>query len=185
MRSAFDRLSESAARHGADGILGVGVVYRPLERDLFEFTATGTAVRGFAPGSEKRPVSCTLTAQEYTVLLAAGYRAVGVALGVSVYFQRFHQRVQQDVDKKVNTERSDFTRGIYTARRNAFTALHESASKQDAEGILAIKTTMERTLNREARTTQGMLMEMVVMGTAVAVCPALETQAQLVVPLNV
>ena len=168
IRTAYDRMEAQAARLGAAGLVGVQLTHQPLEKELWEYTVQGTAVGGCAPGANGRPFSCTLSAQEYFALAAAGYRPVGVALGVSVYYQKFQQRVQQKIaGSGQNVERSDFTRGLYTARRNALMALEAEATHLRAAGVLGIKTEIVRKLNRQGQTSQGMMIEFTALGTAI------------------
>lgn len=169
LRAAYDRLEKQAHRLGASGVIGIRITHREIALDVWEHSVQGTAVGGCASGTGGRPFTCTLTGQEYWALTAGGYRPVGVALGVCVYYQKFHQKVQQQiVGSGQNVERSDFTRGIYTARRNALIALEAEAAALGAAGVLGISVTTKRTLNRKGRTSQGMMIEFTALGTAVA-----------------
>ena len=168
LRAAYDRLQEQAGRLGASGVIGIRLTHNEVAQGLWEYSVQGTAVGGCASGSGGRPFTCTLTGQDYFALAAAGYRPVGVALGVCVYYQRFHQRVQQEIaGSGQNVERSDFTRGLYTARHNALTALEAEAATLGADGVLGISVETKRTLNRSGRTSQGMMIEFTAVGTAV------------------
>ncbi len=168
LRAAYDRLEEQARRLGASGIIGIRIAHREIAPDVWEHSVQGTAVGGCAPGAGGRPFTCTLTGQEYWALAASGYRPVGVAVGVCVYYQKFHQRVQQQIaDSGQNVERSDFTRGIYTARRNALTSLEAEAAALGAAGVLGIRVETKKTLNRQGRASQGMMIEFTALGTAV------------------
>ena len=168
LRAAYDRLAQQAKRLGASGVIGIRITHREIAEDVWEHSVQGTAVGGSASGASSRPFTCTLTGQEYFALTTAGYRPVGVALGVCVYYQKFHQRVQQEITSSgQNVERSDFTRGLYTARRNALTALEAEAAALGADGVLGISVETKRTLNQKSRTSQGMMIEFTALGTAV------------------
>ena len=168
LRAAYDRLGKQTKRLGASGVVGIRILHREIAEDLWEYSVQGTAVGGCAAGAGGQPFTCTLTGQEYFALTAAGYRPVGVTLGVCVYYQRFHQRVQQTVAASgQNVERSDFTRGLYTARRSALTALEAEAAALGADGVLGISVEAKRTLDRSGRTSQGMMIEFTALGTAV------------------
>ncbi len=175
LRSAYERLEAQAQRLGAAGVVGVRVTHRQLEQHLWEYTAQGTAVKrcGTPPGN--RPFTCTLSVQEYSALARAGYRPLGVAFGVHVYFQKFHERVRDKIHSNSvmkaggqNAERSDYTRGIYVARKHAMTALEAEAVSVQAEGVLGITASIERRLEFDGRTSRGMLTKFTVAGTAVA-----------------
>jgi uncharacterized protein YbjQ (UPF0145 family) len=168
LRTAYDRLAAQAKRLGASGVVGIRITHREIAEDVWEHTVQGTAVGGCASGAGGRPFTCTLTGQEYFALTATGYRPVGVALGVCVYYQKFHQKVQQQITGSgQNVERSDFTRGLYTARRNALTTLEAEAAALGAAGVLGMSVSTKRTLNRKGRTSQGMMIEFTALGTAV------------------
>lgn len=149
LQAAYDKLGKQAHRMGASGVIGIHTTHSELAEDLREHTVLGTAVGGCAAGAGGRPFACTLSGQDYFALTAAGYRPVGVALGVCVYYQQYHQRVQQEIaGSGQNVERSDFTRGLYTARRNALSALEAQAVALGADGVLGITVETNRTLNR-------------------------------------
>lgn len=173
LRTAYTRMQSQAEKLGASGVIDVHSIQREVAPDLWEHTVQGTAVN--LP--EARPGSgfaCTFTGQDYYALTATGYSPVGVVLGVSVYYQKFHQRVQRRVSggsgRSIlthSTERSDFTRGLYTARRNAMTALETEAAALGADGVLGISVTAKRTPTPKPREGQGMMIEFIVLGTAV------------------
>ena len=168
LRAAYDRLEKQAKRLGASGVVGIRITHNEVAHGLWEYSVLGTAVSGCASGSGGRPFTCTLTSQDYFALTAAGYRPTGVALGVCVYYQRFHRRVQREITGSgQNVERSDFTRGLYTARHNALTALEAEAATLGGDGVLGISVETKRTLNRSGRTSQGMMIEFTALGTAV------------------
>ena len=170
LRAAHDRLEKQAARQGAAGVVGIRITHREVAENLWEYSVQGTAVGGCAAGMGGRPFTCTLNGQDYFALTAAGYRPVGVALGVCVYYQRFHQRVQQEIaGSGQNVERNDFTRGLYTARHNALLALGAEATALGAAGVLGISVEAKRTLDRKGRTSQGMMIEFTALGTAAVV----------------
>lgn len=168
LQAAYDRLEKQGHRLGASGVIGVHTTHNELAKDLREHTVLGTAVGGCAPGPDRRPFTCTFSGQDYFALTAAGYHPVGIALGVCVYYQRFHKHVQQEVaGSRQNVERSDFTRGLYAARRSALAALEAQAAALGAAGVLGITVETKRTLNRLGQISQGMTIEFTAIGTAV------------------
>ncbi len=169
IRDAYARMEAQTVRMNASGVIGLHEVRREIAPEVWELSVQGTAVQtGAARAKGGRPFLTTFTGQDYFALTAAGYRPVGIALGVCVYYQKFHQRVQQKIiGTGQNVERSDFTRGLYTARHNAMTALEAEATALNAAGVLGITVTTERTLRREGRVSQGMIVEFTALGTAV------------------
>ncbi|MGI4792074.1 MAG: heavy metal-binding domain-containing protein [Janthinobacterium lividum] len=174
LRTAYGRMQDEAKRLGASGIIGSHISQREIAEDLWEYSLQGTAVGSCPSRPDKQPFVCTLSGQDYYSLTTAGYRPVGVALGVCIYYQKYHQRVQQKITSSgaipqgQNAERSDFTRGIYTARRYAMAELEAEASALGAIGVLGVSVTAQRTLNRQYGTTEGMMIDFTVMGTAIA-----------------
>lgn len=158
IRTAYARMEAQAVRLKASGVIGLHETRREIAPEVCEHWVQGTAVQtGAARAKGERPFLTTFSGQDYFVLTAAGYRPVGIALGVCVYYQKFHQRVQEKIsDARQNVERSDFTRGLYTARRNAMTALEAEAAALNAAGVLGITVTTERTLRRKNRESLGM-----------------------------
>lgn len=167
MESALTRLKKNAADIGADGVIGVEVLNEQLEKTVWKCSVTGTAVSGIVSEKKKQPIVCTLTAQEYWALQQHGFHPVGLAYGVSTYFQKSHERVERKVAQNCNIERADFTRGLYAARKYALAALSKEAVKLNADGVIAIHTTAEQTLSREFGITHGMLIEFKALGTAI------------------
>src|SRR6202521_2291714 len=88
---AMTRMEEEADILGADGVVGVRLEVTRYEwgENLAEFMAIGTAVRHRegelhrAPNG--RPFTSDLTGQEFSTLLRAGYRPVGMVIGNCVY----------------------------------------------------------------------------------------------------
>ena len=169
IRDAYARLEAQAVGLKASGVIGLHEVRREIAPEVWELSVQGTAVQtGAARAKGERPFLTTFTGQDYFALTAAGYRPVGIALGICVYYQKFHQRVQQKIsDTRQNVERSDFTRGLYTARQNAMVALEAEAAALNAAGVLGITVTTERTLHEVGRATVGMTIEFTALGTAV------------------
>ena len=88
---AMTRMEEEADQLGADGVVGVRLNIGRYEwgADLAEFIAIGTAVRHRegelhrAPNG--RPFTSDLSGQDFSTLLRAGYRPVGLVMGNCVY----------------------------------------------------------------------------------------------------
>lgn len=181
---ASERLQENAAQRGATGILGVQVHHRLLDSDWWEYTMTGTAIYEAGREPSAKPVVCTLSGQDYGLLLSGGYRPTGLAFGIGIYSQKLHQVVQREMERGLNTERSDFTLGLYRARRHAFDALHQNASELNAQGILGVYVGVERSLHRLGKFNDRIVISIVAAGTAVVSCPGSEMTVDYAVPLN-
>ena len=167
LRASYDRMQQQAKKLGASGIIDWHSTERMLTEHIGERSAQGTAVCLEEPRPSEKLFACTFSAKDYFLLTAAGFQPLGVVLGVCVYYQKLHQRVQQEVDRQQNTERSDFTRGLYTARKDAMLALEAEAAALEAAGVIGITVTAKRTLNRQRGESQGMLIEFTAIGTAI------------------
>src|ERR1700742_2868269 len=88
---AMTRMEEEADQLDADGIVGVRLDIGRYEwgADLAEFIAIGTAIRHRggelhrAPNG--RPFTSDMSGQDFSTLLRAGYRPVGMVMGNCVY----------------------------------------------------------------------------------------------------
>ena len=152
---------------GAAGIIDCCRTEQEVAPNVWELTVQGTAISCAPLMTSAEPFACTFSGQDYFLLAASGWQPLGVAFGVSIYYQGLHKRVQQKASSGWNTERSDFTRGLYAARRDAILALEEKAAALGAAGIVGINVTAKRTLNREFGMSQGMMIEFTAIGTAI------------------
>lgn len=85
IRAAHDHIKDKVKKMGGSGVIGIQIIHREIAEDIWEHTVQGTAIRGSGAESGDNPFTCTLTGQDYFLLTNAGYKPVGIALGVSVY----------------------------------------------------------------------------------------------------
>lgn len=139
---AMTRMEEEADQLGADGVVGVRLDIGRYEwgADLAEFIAVGTAVkhRGGelhrAPNG--RPFTSDLSGQDFSTLLRAGYRPVGLVMGNCVYHVA-HQGLRA-AWKQVgrNQEMPNYTQALYEARELAMERMQNEADELQASGIV-------------------------------------------------
>jgi uncharacterized protein YbjQ (UPF0145 family) len=142
---AMTRMEEEADQLGADGIVGVRLDIGRYEwgADLAEFIAVGTAVkhRGGelhrAPSG--RPFTSDLSGQDFSTLLRAGYRPVGMVIGNCVYHVA-HQGMRA-AWKQIgrNQEMPTYTQALYEARELAMERMQAEASTLQAEGVVGAR----------------------------------------------
>src|SRR5437660_8792607 len=142
---AMTRMEEEADQLGADGIVGVRLDIGRYEwgADLAEFIAVGTAVkhRGGelhrAPNG--RPFTPDLSGQNFSTLLRAGYRPVGLVMGNCVYHVA-HQGLRA-AWKQIgrNQEMPTYTQALYEARELAQERMQAEANELQAEGIVGTR----------------------------------------------
>jgi uncharacterized protein YbjQ (UPF0145 family) len=144
---AMTRMEEEADQLGADGIVGVRLDIGRYEwgADLAEFIAVGTAVKHRegvlhrAPNG--RPFTSDLSGQDFSTLLRAGYRPVGLVIGNCVYHVA-HQGLRA-AWKQVgrNQEMPTYTQALYEARELAMERMQTEASELEAGGIVGARIT--------------------------------------------
>jgi uncharacterized protein YbjQ (UPF0145 family) len=144
---AMTRMEEEADQLGADGVVGVRLNIGRYEwgADLAEFIAIGTAVkhRGGelhrAPNG--RPFTSDLSGQNFSTLLRAGYRPVGLVMGNCVYHVA-HQGLRA-AWKQIgrNQEMPTYTQALYEARELAQERMQAEANELQAGGIVGASIT--------------------------------------------
>src|ERR1700722_16750459 len=142
---AMTRMEEEADALGADGIVGVRLDIGRYEwgADLAEFIAVGTAVRHKdgelhrAPNG--RPFTSDMSGQDFSTLLRAGYRPVGLVMGNCVYHVA-HQGLRASW-KPIgrNQERPTYTQALYQARELAMGRMQTEAEELQAGGIVGAR----------------------------------------------
>jgi uncharacterized protein YbjQ (UPF0145 family) len=156
---ALDRMRDRAHVAGAVGVVGVRLSHEDdglRDGVARHFTALGTAVR---PRGESRrgrgPFTSHLSGQDMILLLRAGFRPVGVALGVSVHIARTERPGLKDF-----RELPALTDALYTARELAMGRMQNQATALKARGIVGVDVTMHVEPKRIVRFTA--------LGTAIA-----------------
>ena len=110
---------------------------------MAEFIAIGTAVKHAggelhrAPNG--RPFTSDLSGQDFSTLLRAGYRPVGLVMGNCVYHVA-HQGMRAAL-KQVgrNNEMPNYTQALYEARELAMERMQAEADEVQAEGIVGAR----------------------------------------------
>jgi uncharacterized protein YbjQ (UPF0145 family) len=142
---AMTRMEEEADQLGADGVVGVRLKIGRYAwgADLAEFVAVGTAVKHRegelhrAPGG--RPFTSDLSGQDFSTLLRAGYRPVGLVMGNCVYHVA-HQSMRQTWRQiGRNQEMTNFTQALYEARELAMGRMQAEAEQVQAGGLVGVQ----------------------------------------------
>ncbi|HEY7850276.1 MAG TPA: heavy metal-binding domain-containing protein [Ktedonobacterales bacterium] len=194
---AMSRMEAEADALGADGIVGVRLTVGEFAwgADLAEFMAIGTAVRARqmpteanttanaaaakagAPASFRtkfgKPFTSDLSGQEFATLLKAGYRPLGLVMGVSVYaaYQNGYEfqmisgwtfgwtgmgslggglgSVSGGGLGSYNREVEHFTDAMYATRNLAMGRLHREAEELGAEGVVGMRVEVSPSLSKD------------------------------------
>ncbi len=172
---ALGRLQQEAALLGAHGVVGVRLTRRPAawgER-LLEFTAQGTAVALGNQAPPAKPFLSALSGQDYFALRQVGTVPVGFAFGTCVYYHVASYTTQWATQGGMwvgNTELTDYTQAVYTARHLAMHRLSEEAAREGAHGVVGVTIeheieTYEVKVNDQER--RDLIVQFTALGTAV------------------
>jgi len=185
-RLALGRLVEEAQTAGADAVVGVRITEGAYDwaASSIEFMLIGTAVRLPAElRSAHGPVLTDLSGQEFWQLCDAGIRPVGIVAFTSVHYAPATMRTVMAQGggmmggSWLNQELTDYTQGLYDARRNAMHGIAAQAAALDADGIVGVQVRQFVRGHRVARglgaETEDMIVTLHVMGTAIRADPAL------------
>ena len=180
---AINRLQQEAALLGATGVVGVRLERREYEwgMGLLEFAAIGTAIResdlaaGGAPGSA--PFVSDLSGEEFWMLRQSGFRPVGFVVGNCTYYC-----VPTWATRSVttggffggswqNTELTDYTQSLYSARSLAMDRMEHAAASLGASGVVGADIEVKaepREVEVNKQTRIDMIYHFTAIGTAIA-----------------
>jgi uncharacterized protein YbjQ (UPF0145 family) len=183
---AMTRMEEEADQLGADGIVGVRLTIGRYDwgADMAEFIAVGTAVKHKAGELHRapngRPFTSDLSGQDFSTLLRAGYRPVGLVMGNCVYHVAQRGMMQSLRQVGRNMEMTNFTQALYEARELAMGRMQSEAEELQSGGLVGVK------LNQASHGWGSHVIEF--MAIATAVIPTRDDHTiekpSLVLPLN-
>jgi uncharacterized protein YbjQ (UPF0145 family) len=183
---AMTRMEEEADQLGADGVVGVRLTIGRYDwgADLAEFIAVGTAVR-HASGElhrapDGRPFTSDLSGQDFSTLLRAGYRPVGLVMGNCVYHVARQGMMQSMRNVGRNIEMTNFTQALYDARELAMGRMQAEAEAIESGGLVGVR------LNQASHGWGSHVIEFMAIATAVIPTKDDHTieKPSLVLPLN-
>src|ERR1700760_2336921 len=140
---AMTRMEEEADQLGADGVVGVRLIFSKyaVDDDVLEFQAIGTAIRHRERGGsyrtkDNRPFTSDLSGQDLWKLERAGYRPVSLAMGVCVYHIAHLSFMQALKQAGQNQEMKTYTEATYAARERAMERMQKEAVERGGVGIV-------------------------------------------------
>ncbi len=169
-RLALGRLQQEAEALGAQGVVGVRLTTRSYEwgPGLLEFTAIGTAVRLRGAPAPRIPFLSDLSGEDFWTLVRSGYLPKGLAMGFCAYFVYNYS----GFNAFRNQELSDYTAGVYHARRNAMQRLEAELHRLDADGVVGVKVDSKRHLvGGDDNHPAHLEVEFFALGTAISATP--------------
>jgi uncharacterized protein YbjQ (UPF0145 family) len=143
---AMTRMEEEADLLGADGVVGVRLVFKQYAMDegVLEFQAIGTAIRhrervGSFRTKDNRPFTSDLSGQDLWKLARAGYRPVSLAMGACVYHIAHLSFVQALKQAGRNQEMKIYTDATYAARELALERMQAEAVERGGVGVVGAR----------------------------------------------
>jgi uncharacterized protein YbjQ (UPF0145 family) len=143
---AMTRMEEEADLLGADGVVGVRLVFQQYAIDdgVLEFQAIGTAIRhrdrqGNFRTKDNRPFTSDLSGQDLWKLVRAGYRPVSLSMGACVYHIAHLSFLQALKQTGRNQEMKVYTDATYAARELALERMQAEAVERGGIGVVGAR----------------------------------------------
>jgi uncharacterized protein YbjQ (UPF0145 family) len=143
---AMTRMEEEADLLGADGVVGVRLVFKQYAMDegVLEFQAIGTAIRhldrkGSFRTKDNRPFTSDLSGQDLWKLVRAGYRPVSLSMGACVYHIAHLSFMQVLKQTGRNQEMKVYTEATYAARELALERMQAEAVERGGIGVVGAR----------------------------------------------
>ena len=143
---AMTRMEEEADILGADGIVGVRLVFKQYAMDegVLEFQAVGTAIRhrekaGSMRTKDNRPFTSDLSGQDLWKLVRGGYRPVSLAMSACVYHIAHMSFMQALKQVGRNQEMTIYTEATYAARELALERMQAEAMERGGIGVVGAR----------------------------------------------
>src|SRR5207302_985402 len=143
---AMTRMEEEADLLGADGVVGVRLVFKKyaMDDDVLEFQAIGTAIRhrereGSFRTKDNRPFTSELSGQDLWKLVRAGYRPVALSMGACVYHIAHLTFMQALKQIGRNQEMKSYTEATYAARELALERMQAEAHAHGGIGVVGAR----------------------------------------------
>jgi uncharacterized protein YbjQ (UPF0145 family) len=143
---AMNRLRQEAELLQADGVVGVRLHRKsPLDANIIEFQAIGTAIRAVdGPARTDPPFLSLLNGQDHFTLLKSGYAPLDVAMGNCSWYETSSWQTRQALQGGIfgggwqNQELTDFTQAVYTARELAMSRMEAECRHANGEGVVGV-----------------------------------------------
>jgi uncharacterized protein YbjQ (UPF0145 family) len=143
---AMTRMEEEADLLGADGVVGVRLLFKKYAMDegMLEFQAIGTAIRhrerkGSFRTKDGRPFTSDLSGQDFWKLVRGGYRPVSLSMGACVYHIAHLTFLQALKQVGRNREMTVYTEATYAARELALERMQAEALKRGGIGVVGAR----------------------------------------------
>ncbi len=143
---AMTRMEEEADLLGADGVVGVRLVFKQyaMEEGVLEFQAIGTAIRhrerqGSLRTKDNRPFTSDMSGQDLWKLIRGGYRPVSLSMGACVYHIAHLSFMQALRQVGRNKEMTVYTEATYAARELALERMQRESVQRGGVGVVGAR----------------------------------------------
>jgi len=143
---AMTRMEEEADLLGADGVVGVRLVFKQYAMDegVLEFQAIGTAIRhrerqGSLRTKDNRPFTSDLSGQDLWKLIRGGYSPVSLSMGACVFHIAHLSFMQALKQVGRNQEMKVYTEATYAARELALERMQTEAAQRGGVGVVGAR----------------------------------------------
>ncbi|MGA2519710.1 MAG: heavy metal-binding domain-containing protein [Acidimicrobiales bacterium] len=137
---AVSRIADECGRAGGHGVVGVHVDVS-VEPHHIDVELVGTAVRPVGTTSKADVFVSDLSGRDFSLLVQAGWRAVGLAYGASFVYAPRRTAGTSLKQTRENVELTNFTEAMYSARELAMERMQQSAITMGGKGIVEVKVT--------------------------------------------
>jgi uncharacterized protein YbjQ (UPF0145 family) len=140
--AASGRLHRQCAKAGGHGVVGVQIDLA-VEPHHVDVSLLGTAIR---PVGAKRLDSAEvfisdLSARDFALLMASGWKALGLAVGASFVNAPRRSLGATLQQSSQNVELTNFTEAMYSARESAMERMQAAALRMGGTGVVEVKVT--------------------------------------------
>jgi uncharacterized protein YbjQ (UPF0145 family) len=140
-RGAAAHLKAECTKAEGHGVVGVRVEVEVRTHHI-DVELVGTAVRPVTAGAHpKDPFVSDLSARDFTLLVGAGWMPVGLAFGASFVYAPRRTAGTAMKQTRQNTELTNFTEAMYSARETAMERMQRSALDVKGQGVVQVKVT--------------------------------------------
>jgi uncharacterized protein YbjQ (UPF0145 family) len=135
-RTAIARMSAECAELGGHGVVGVRLSAGPFLAGGTEFQAIGTAVRVPGAARLRQPFTSDLSGQDFAKLIAKGWVAAGLVLGISVGVRHDDGLTVRQQRWMAGNAELRHTELVNATRHDARNQLRADIQRLGAEGVV-------------------------------------------------
>jgi uncharacterized protein YbjQ (UPF0145 family) len=171
-QDAVRRMEDEADALGASGVVGVRLTISTADwsRKSVEFIAVGTAVTADDGGDwrtkDGTPFTSDLSGQDFWTLTRAGFRPLGFVMGTCVYHVGRRRSLTALGQTGRNTELTQQTQALYTARELAMTRMQDEGARLGATGMIGSR------ISESSQVWRHRFIEFLAIGSAIAPRPS-------------